>query len=57
MKEDLPYPKYRKRLLVVLSREEAGRLIGSAKNLFHRAMMMTLYGTGPFCGDLATRGL
>lgn len=46
MKEDLPYPKRPKRLPVVLSREEVGRFIDSAKNLFHRAMLMTLYGTG-----------
>jgi site-specific recombinase XerD len=32
MKEDLPYPKRPKRLPVVLSREEVGRLIISAKN-------------------------
>src|SRR5215472_11215902 len=35
MKEDLPYPKCRKRLPLVLSREEVGQLINSAKNLFH----------------------
>jgi len=46
MKEDLPYPKKRKRLPVVLSREEVGRLIDGAKNLFHRTMLMTLYATG-----------
>jgi integrase/recombinase XerD len=46
MKEDLPYPKRRKRLPVVLSREEVGRLIDGAKNLFHRTLLMMLYATG-----------
>ncbi len=46
MKEDLPYPKRPKRLPTVLSQEEVQRLIGSAKNLFHRAMLMTLYAAG-----------
>jgi integrase/recombinase XerD len=46
MKEDLPYPKCRKRLPVVLSREEVGHLIDSAKNLFHRTMLMRLYAAG-----------
>jgi len=47
MKEDLPYPRnYRRRLPVVLSPEEAVRLIDSSRNLFHRAMLMTLYSCG-----------
>jgi integrase/recombinase XerD len=44
MKEDLPYPrKYRRRLPVILSLDEVGRLIDSARNLFHRALLMTTY--------------
>jgi integrase/recombinase XerD len=47
MKEDLPYPRnYRRRLPAVLSTEEALRLIQSARNLFHQAMLMTLYSCG-----------
>jgi site-specific recombinase XerD len=46
MKEDLPYPKRPKRLPVVLSQEEVGRLINSARNLFHRTMLVTLYAAG-----------
>ena len=47
MKEDLPYPRnYRRRLPVVLSLEEASRLIDSARNLYHRAVLMTLYSCG-----------
>src|SRR5689334_21117805 len=47
MKEDLPYPRnYRRQLPVVLSPEEVGRLIDSARNLFHRALIMTLYSCG-----------
>ena len=44
--EDLPYPKQPRRLPIVLSQEEAARLMESASNLFHRAMLMTLYSTG-----------
>jgi integrase/recombinase XerD len=46
MKEDLPYPKRRRRLPIVLSPEEVQRLIAGARNLFHRTMLMTLYGAG-----------
>lgn len=46
MKEDLPYPKRPRRLPVVLSPDEVQRLIAGAKNLYHRTMILTLYGAG-----------
>jgi integrase/recombinase XerD len=46
MKEDLPYPKRSRRLPIILSPEEVRRLIAGAQNLFHRTMLMTLYGGG-----------
>ena len=46
MLEHIPFPKAVRRLPIVLSQEEVGRLIDSASNLFHRAMLMTLYSTG-----------
>jgi integrase/recombinase XerD len=46
MKEDLPYPKRPRRLPIILSPEEVQRLIAGAQNLFHRTMLMTLYGAG-----------
>ena len=44
--EQLPYPKRPRSLPLILTQEEAVRLIESASNLFHRAMLMTLYSTG-----------
>jgi site-specific recombinase XerD len=44
--EEVPYPKAPRRLPIVLTREEAIRLIDSASNLFHRALLMTAYSTG-----------
>ena len=46
MKEDLPTPKRHRRLPTVLSPDEVRRLIAGAKNLYHRTMLMTLYGAG-----------
>jgi Phage integrase family len=46
LKEDLPTPKRQRRLPTVLSPEEGRRLIAGAKNLYHRTMLMTLYGAG-----------
>ena len=44
--EEIAYPKPPRNLPTILSQEEAVRLIESASNLFHRAMLMTLYSTG-----------
>jgi site-specific recombinase XerD len=53
MKEDLPYPKRRKRLPVVLSPDEIARLLAGAKNLYHRTLLLTLYGAGLRRSELA----
>lgn len=44
--DEIPFPKRQRPLPTVLSQEEVARLIDSAQNLMHRAMLMTLYGTG-----------
>jgi integrase/recombinase XerD len=46
MLEQIPYPKVPRRLPNILSEAEVARLIDSASNLLHRAMLMTLYSTG-----------
>jgi integrase/recombinase XerD len=46
VREDLPYPKERHRLPVVLSLDDVQRLIASAKNLYHRTLLLTLCGAG-----------
>src|ERR1700752_2385884 len=43
--EYIPFPKAHKRLPTVLSPEEVSRLIDSARNLYHRPLLMTLYST------------
>jgi integrase/recombinase XerD len=49
MKEDLPYPhapEHTRRLPTVLTPDEVSRLIDSARNLFHYAMLLTMYSAG-----------
>jgi integrase/recombinase XerD len=43
--EYIPFPKSPKRLPIVLTLEEVTQLINSARNLFHRTILMTLYST------------
>jgi len=44
--DQLPYPKTTERLPIILSLEEVRQMIDAASNLFHRAVLMTLYSTG-----------
>jgi integrase/recombinase XerD len=45
-RHEFSYPRLPVRLPTILSPEEATRVIDSAANLSHRAMLMTLYSTG-----------
>src|SRR5215469_4292484 len=42
----IPYPKEPQRLPTILSLDEVARLINASGNLFRRALLMTVYGTG-----------
>ena len=44
--ESIPLPKEPRKLPTVLNQGEVTRLIESASNLMHRAILMTLYSTG-----------
>ena len=44
--DDIPFPKAPRRLPVILTVEEVGRLIDSARNLMDRTLLMVLYSTG-----------
>lgn len=46
LKEELPTPKRHRRLPTVLSPDEVRQLIAGAKNLYHRTLLLTLYGAG-----------
>jgi integrase/recombinase XerD len=50
--EELPYPKTRNPLPIILSQEEVRRIIDAANDLFQRAILMTLYSTGMRCEEL-----
>jgi integrase/recombinase XerD len=50
--DEIPFPKQRRRLPIILSQEEVTRLIDSAANPLHRAVLMTLYSTGIRRGEL-----
>ena len=44
--DDLPMPKRHRKLPEILSPDEVALPIGSASNLFHQTILMTLYSTG-----------
>ena len=52
-REFLPYPKVRRKLPNILSREEVARLIDASSSLFERTLLMVLYGTGMRRAEIA----
>jgi integrase/recombinase XerD len=46
MIEEIPYPRFEKRLPVVLSQTEVAALLQAVNNLKHRALLTTIYATG-----------
>ena len=52
-REFLPYPKVRRKLPNILSREEVARLIEASSSLFQRTLLMVLYGTGMRRAEIA----
>jgi integrase/recombinase XerD len=49
----LPYPKVRRKLPKILSKEEVARLIDASSGLFERTLLMVLYGTGMRRAEIA----
>lgn len=45
-REYIPYPRVPRKLPGILSKEEVERLINASGTLFHRTILMVLYGTG-----------
>jgi integrase/recombinase XerD len=52
--EEIPYPKIVRKLPVILSQDEVRTIIDAARDLYQRAILMTLYSTGMRCAELAS---
>ena len=51
--EHIPLPRYEKKLPIILSREEVKALLEAPKNLGHRAILATMYASGPRVSEVA----
>jgi integrase/recombinase XerD len=51
-RQELPFPKSKNKLPVILSQEEISKIIDTALDLYHRAILMALYSTGMRCSEL-----
>jgi integrase/recombinase XerD len=51
--ERIPLPRYEKKLPVILSPEEVGLMLVAPKNLGHRAILTTMYATGPRVSEVS----
>jgi integrase/recombinase XerD len=50
--QELPFPKSKNKLPIILSQEEISKIIDTALDLYHRAILMALYSTGMRCSEL-----
>jgi integrase/recombinase XerD len=51
--ERIPFPRYEKKLPVILSREEVKALLEAPKNLGHRTILTIMYASGPRISEVA----
>jgi len=51
--ERIPFPRYEKKLPIILSREEVKGLLEAPKNLGHRTILSTMYAAGPRVSEVA----
>jgi integrase/recombinase XerD len=51
--ERIPLPRYEKKLPVILSPEEVRMILAAPKNLGHRAILTTMYASGPRVSEVA----
>jgi len=51
--ERIPFPRYEKKLPIILSREEVKALLEAPKNLGHRTILTAMYAAGPRVSEVA----
>jgi site-specific recombinase XerD len=51
--ERIPLPRYEKKLPVILSPQEVKRMLDAPENLFYRAILTTMYASGPRVSEAA----
>lgn len=51
--ESIPLPRYEKKLPIILSPEEVRDILAAPKNLGHRAILTTMYASGPRVSEVA----
>ena len=51
--ERIPFPRYERKLPIIMSREEVKALLEAPKNLGHRTILSTMYAAGPRISEAA----
>ena len=51
--ERMPFPRYERKLPIIMSREEVKALLEAPKNLGHRTILSTMYAAGPRISEAA----